>query len=212
QFDVSLPSEGDTRQDGIIQLVLEQAAGSRTIYAQNPATLSVTRVSYVNQYAAVLALLAFGFIGVVALALLFIRSRQVKERTKPEYVKVTGGPAVSVTRSRAISIGGENCNLVIAGVPSTVTLAHAEWLGVRGQLQIKPEPGVRMKIAGHEVEEAGIYQVEQTLQFIEPSNAIHEVILHNADPREAAFVPTAFANDGLALNFTDPTAPTDTYI
>ncbi len=212
EFDVSLPNDGNSRQDGIIQLVLEQAAGNRTIYPQNPASIAVTRVGYVNQHAPVLGLLALGVVAVLAAALLFIRSRRVKERTSPEYVKITGGPAVALDRNRAISIGGDNCNLVIAGVPAGVTLAHAEWHGVRGQLHINAEPGVKMKIAGVEVEGNGVYRVEQTLQFTEPTNAIHEVILHTGGPSDVAFVPTAFANDGLALDFSDPATPNDSYI
>jgi hypothetical protein len=186
-FTFNLPKSAGSAGEGVVQIELQQGGAVRTLYPQEPATISIEQSSYLGLYGLPLALGVFALLLAVALSLYIVKARRMKEMNRPEMVKVLGAYAVPISRGQTITIGGAGCNLVVPGVPSGLVLGTAEWLGSRGELSIQSGTGLRMKIRGVETDQSTA-KLGQPLQFTElKTGSTYDLTLLPGTTKEMGF-------------------------
>lgn len=187
-FKVSLPNSGDGPRDGVVQVVLEQGSGVRTIYPQSPATVTIEQISYLSAHGLPLALTLVACLVFAGTAIYLMRTKLAKEQNRPEIVKVMGGCGIALVRNQPISIGGDGCGISVPGVPVGTVLAVAEWMGIRGEINIQPSRGLHIKVRGVEIEGGSIYKLGQPLQFVDKESGVtHDVTLTSATSKDIGF-------------------------
>jgi hypothetical protein len=205
-FEVSLPPPADGKpESAILQLVINQGGVSQTVYAKQPPSVSIERASYLSAYGLQGGAGAAALLTLSGLCASAFRSRRRKEQNRPEVVKTLGGPGVPLLRHQPVTVGGEGCALAVAGIPSGLVLATAEWNGVRGELFVQPCAGFLMKMDGRETDGGAVYRLGRPLQFHAAQGAdSYEVTLYGSTSREIAFGPPQGVEAGGGAAFPEP--------
>jgi len=187
-FPVTQPVSAADSEKLTIQLVIDQGDGQqKVVYPHNQPAVTVVRQSYLGAYGlyalALVGLLGAGFTATAVTT----RRRQVRARTRPEIVKIAGGPATIIRPGQSVSIGGDGCPLSIPGVLPGCELGFVEWSGVHGEVLVRPADAVDLKVDGIEAAGATRYRLGRRLQFVTSDGGVHDVVLHPASIREAGF-------------------------
>lgn len=152
-FEVSLDAS-QSSVDSVVEITLEQSGITKTVYPTKPAKIKIEQLSYLGAYWLKGSVVLLATVGLLTFAFFGLSQYQQKKKAAPEYIKIQGGKAVPLYPQSSVSIGGQNCDLAILGVLDSKTLAVVESTGKKGELRLRPNNGVRLKIGG--VDYAGV--------------------------------------------------------
>jgi hypothetical protein len=189
-FPVSRSATGARSTEAMIQVSLDEGGANRTVHPYKPSVITLEEVPYLSAFGVYWSVLLCVLFSAVGLTVFAVQQRQEREHNRPEVVKVLGGHGVPLFRSQPASIGGEGCQMVVPGVGPGVILALAEWAGTRGELVLRPGPGVQMKVNGIDVAGSGTYRLGQPIQFIDAHGTSYDVTLHAGKPEDVGFGTT----------------------
>ncbi len=185
-FSLFQPAASVKSVEGTVQILLDQRGTTRTIYPQRPPIVTLKEVSYLSAFSMYWAVSML----LVGLAVAAVQCYRVRERNRPEVIKVLGGNAVSLPRFHSVTIGGEGCMLVVPGAPPQQVLAFAERADRRRELILRPGNGIRMRVSGTDTIGQVTYHLGQPLQFIDKDENIYNAALYPGTSKDIGFGPT----------------------
>ena len=194
-FPFSQPAAGANSTEVAIQVSLDEGSSIRTIHPHKPPVITLEEVSYLSAFGVYWGVLLCVLFSATGFAVFAIRQHQERAHNRPEVVKVLGGHGMPLFRHQPVSVGGEGYQIVVPGVGPRVILAFAEWTGTRGELTLRPSPGVVMKVNGVDVAGSGTYRLGQPIQFIDAHGTSYDVTLHAGKPEDIGF-GTAVSGSG----------------
>ncbi len=191
-------SIGET-SEAVVQVILDQGGTTRTIYPQKPATIQIKELSYWEAFWLEVLLLSLATLGAGIFSAWALRHRRQRKQNAPEIIKMRGGGyGIPLERFQSITIGGDGCSLVSPDVPAGMTLATAEWTGTRGELALRPETGLQMKVNGMDAIGGTTYRLGQRIQFSDANGNSYDVTLSPATPKDIGFGTTVPGGNGWA--------------